>query len=563
MVQLTVTPHKDQDFEAITVRPYVRETLNVGSDIIDVKSMQETYPHLAVLDHIRYSYREIEMIIGQDVYYATRPLEYFSADEKCSPFAVRLPIGWVLSGPLPSSSSLVSTCFKANVEQDYELACQIKSLYDMESCGAYKQFDPRSAADARAQEILETTTFHNGQRYNVCMLWADDNIQLPNNYFSSLVQHKSLENWLSRDTSLNENYANAIRENLEKGYLNTVPDAHKVEQRSDNECYLRHHPVINPNKPGKVRRLLNAAAKFHGTSLNKSLLTGPDLLQNLIHVLLRFRQHQFAVSTDTEGMFLQVGVPDFERPSLRFLWQEDLTTKVVVYQYTRHILGAKDLPTCANYALQCTARDSVSQYPEATKAVLENLNIDDYLDSVESHEKALKRSKELVHLLHLGGFKLNKFVSNVPNLADRIDGSPQSTEPKVIASSKKDSSHVLGLKWDYNNGTLVVSRDTSSTVTRSLTQRLVLSLVSKVFDSIGLVAPFTVGARLLLKDIWRVSGKHWDGVLAKDTVERFLERSVELPKLAEITITRSYFSGNFEHLELHMFGDSSQEVFSE
>ena len=107
VVQLTVTPHKDQDFEAFTVRPYVRETLNVGSDIIDVKSMQETYPHLAVLDPVKYSYGEIEMILGQDVYHAIRPLEYFSADEKCSPFAVRLPIGWVLSGPLPSSSSLI------------------------------------------------------------------------------------------------------------------------------------------------------------------------------------------------------------------------------------------------------------------------------------------------------------------------------------------------------------------------------------------------------------------------------------------------------------------------
>ena len=85
----------------------MRETLNVGSDIIDVKSMQETYPHLAVLDPVRYSYGEIEMILGQDVYHAIRPLEYFSADEKCSPFAVRLPIGWVLSGPLLSSSSLV------------------------------------------------------------------------------------------------------------------------------------------------------------------------------------------------------------------------------------------------------------------------------------------------------------------------------------------------------------------------------------------------------------------------------------------------------------------------
>ena len=318
VVQLTVTPHKDQDFEAVTVRSYVRETLNVGSDIIDVKSMQETYPHLAVLDPVRYSYGEIEMILGQDVYNAIRPLEYFSADKNCSPFAVRLPIGWVLSGPLPSSSSLVSVCFKANIEQDFELVYQVKSWYDMESYGAFKQVDPRSTVDARAQEKLETTTFHNGQRYDIGTLWADDNIQLPNNYFSSLVHLKSLEKRLSRDTSLKETYANTIREDLEKGYLITVPEAHKVEQRSDREWYLPHHPVINPNKPGKVRRVLNGAAKFHSTSLNKSLLTGPDLLQNLIHVLLRFRQHQFAVSADIEGMFLQVGVSDCDQPSLRF-----------------------------------------------------------------------------------------------------------------------------------------------------------------------------------------------------------------------------------------------------
>ena len=68
-----------------------------------------------------------------------------------------------------------------------------------------------------------------------------------------------------------------------------------------------------------------------------------------------------------------------------------------------------------------------------------------------------------------------------------------------------------------------MSRGTSSTVTKSLTQRLVLSLVSKVFDPIGLVASFTVGARLLLKDIWRVSGQRWDEELPKDTVETFLE----------------------------------------
>ena len=123
--------------------------------------------------------------------------------------------------------------------------------------------------------------------------------------------------------------------------------------------------------------------------------------------------------------------------------------------------------------------------------------------------------------------------------------------------------HVLGFKWDHNNDTLVVSRGTNSTITKSLTQRLVLSLVSKVYEPIGLVASFTFGARLILKDIWHVNGQSWDDELPKDTVDRFLAWCVELPRLAEITIPRSYFSGPLQHLELHMFGDSSQDVFSE
>ena len=86
--------------------------------------------------------------------------------------------------------------------------------------------------------------------------------------------------------------------------------------------------------------------------------------------------------------------------------------------------------------------------------------------------------------------------------------------------------------------------------------------MSKVYDPFGLVEPFTVGARLILKDIWRVNRQSWDDELPKDTVDRFLAWRVELPRLAEITIPRSYFSGPLQHLEHHMFGDSSQDVFS-
>ena len=101
-----------------------------------------------------------------------------------------------------------------NIELDKELAIQVKSWYDIESFVASKQVDPRSAADARAHEILENTTVHNVLRYDVGMLWAADNTKLPNSYFSSLVQLKSLEKRLAKDEDLREKYTSTIKEDL-------------------------------------------------------------------------------------------------------------------------------------------------------------------------------------------------------------------------------------------------------------------------------------------------------------------------------------------------------------
>ena len=103
LVELIVTPRDNQAIEPFKVSPYVMENLNVGADVINIKALQETYPHLAVLDAVTYCYGNFEMILGQDVYHVIRPLEYFASDEKSSPYAVRWAIGWVLSGPLTSS----------------------------------------------------------------------------------------------------------------------------------------------------------------------------------------------------------------------------------------------------------------------------------------------------------------------------------------------------------------------------------------------------------------------------------------------------------------------------
>ena len=178
---------------------------------------------------------------------------------------------------------------------------------------------------------------------------------------------------------------------------------------------------------------------------------------------------------------------------------------MVVHQYTRHIFGARDSPSCANFALHNQA-----QYHEAASAVVQKFYMDDYLDSFQNRDDALKLGRFLISLLKLGGFRLTKFVSNVPDVTTALDPDNRESNSSVkdICASPDQSSHVLGLKWDHVTDTLVVSGGVDRPLDKAITQRTVLSFVSSVFDPIGLVAPYTVTARLLLKDIWRISGQN-------------------------------------------------------
>ena len=89
----------------------------------------------------------------------------------------------------------------------------------MELCGDNKQFHLVSASDARGQKILENTTYHDGCRHQVGMLWNDNRDSLPDNDFSAPVQLKSLERRLDIISELKISYLQTIRSELDKGSL--------------------------------------------------------------------------------------------------------------------------------------------------------------------------------------------------------------------------------------------------------------------------------------------------------------------------------------------------------
>ena len=288
-------------------------------------------------------------------------------------------------------------------------------------------------------------------RYEVPLIWCDDSVDLPDNFAAAARRLEFLEKRLSRDPELAANYKKSIDMDMEKGYIKRLTKEEAAAPVT-RKWYLPHHPVINAKKPGKVRRVCDAAAKFQGSSLNSHLLTGPDLLNNLVGILMRFREEKVALSGDIEAMFNQVAVPEADQVALRFLWRQSPESAIEVYQFVRHIFGAKCSPTCSNYALLRSAEDNEMEFPIAALAGKRNFYMDDLFKSVKSTDEAKEMQQQLSEMLYLGGFHLTKWVSNEKEVIAQISEPERAPSVKVVDENIiMPVERALGVVWDTSS----------------------------------------------------------------------------------------------------------------
>ncbi|XP_070851474.1 uncharacterized protein [Drosophila suzukii] len=127
----------------------------------------------------------------------------------------------------------------------------------------------------------------------------------------------NVEKKLKRNGQLALEYDRIIKDYVSKGYARKLQQD-EVAVTSDRLWYLPHFGVENPNKPGKVRLVFDAAAKVRGTSLNSALDKGPQHYQPLPAVLFHFREGAVGVCGDIKEMFHQVLIRPDDRCSQRF-----------------------------------------------------------------------------------------------------------------------------------------------------------------------------------------------------------------------------------------------------
>ncbi|XP_045105485.1 uncharacterized protein LOC123500995 [Portunus trituberculatus] len=273
--------------------------------------------------------------------------------------------------------------------------------------------------------------------------------------------------------------------------------------------YIPHTEVLKPDSSSTPLRIVfNSSAKYMNFSLNEMWAKGPDVLNSLLGVLLRFREEEVAFAGDLAKMYNTIHMSLFDQHCHRFLWRDlKVHNKPDHYVLTCVPFGDKPSGTIAMLALRLTAEIIQDQYPVAVNAIVKNSYVDDILGNCDNYEGANNLLREIEFVLGQGGFKVKHWILSGAHNPSKLD----------LAETQKEK--VLGVVWEPNRDVFVFSvkinfspkhRKThtgpdlkpdnlTGETPQYLTKRMLLSQIATQFDPLGLVCPVTLKAKLMLR----------------------------------------------------------------
>ncbi|XP_047997280.1 uncharacterized protein LOC125234904 [Leguminivora glycinivorella] len=540
--------------EAVTI-----STFGVGVQCVP-RSTVDKCDHLKeIADELWYPPAKPTILIGQDNWHLIITRQIISGPPHL-PVASLTRLGWVLHGPDKTTRAAVHFVGHARPKTaDDEAVELMKQHFDIEALGVSKQL-PRADPDQRALDILRATCekIPGENRYRAGLLWRSDDETLPDNRAQALKRLYSLERKLDRDANLKAEYSKHMNNLLEKGYAEKMDSPPPPD--SPRAWYLAHFPVFHPQR-GKMRLVWDAAAMAYGRSLNSALLAGPDLLESLFGVLVRFREGKIAVIADVKEMFLQIEIVEQDRDALRFVFRgEDRDGPPQEYRMKRLIFGSASSPTTALYVKNENAKEHSAEFPIAAEKTIKNTYMDDMLIALDMSEQEARRVVNDIYELNMrASFELRGFASNHPEvIADVVNSKEETT---VIGAS--DSERTLGLKWNHKRDTLgfnVNFRNTPENVLdgRELpTKRQVTSSAMSIFDPIGYISPISVLGKALMQEIWR-TGIGWDTPIPVTLAPAWRSFIENVQQLKQLEIPRHVPAYNRE-AHMHVFCDASEK----
>ena len=122
--------------------------------------------------------------------------------------------------------------------------------------------------------------------------WQKDPKSLPDNFVAASAMLRSTEKRLMKNDELASQYCEQILDMEKRGVARKLNEADRMYEGP--VYYISHHEVLKPeSKSTPCRIVFNSSAKFMNSTLNDYWVKGPDLVNNLLGILIRFREDRW------------------------------------------------------------------------------------------------------------------------------------------------------------------------------------------------------------------------------------------------------------------------------
>ncbi|XP_067295957.1 uncharacterized protein [Pseudorasbora parva] len=493
---------------------YTKDCIPVNRNHIPTCDVAKKWKHLTVIaDKVPpLQDCDVALLIGYNCSRSMTPREVITGGDD-DPYAIRTDLGWSIVGcssPHSNLPGISRLCHRTTVKELPSITPgDVIRVLESE----FKDTEEEGAKVSQ-DDILFLEKLKEGIRRNVhghyqMPLPFKVRPNFPSNKQCAIIRLNHLKRKMLKDECYKERYSEFMNEIFQRGDAEEVHNSGKEGET----WYLPHHGVFHPKKVDKLRVVFDCSARYEGFSLNDNLLQGPDLINNLNGILIRFRQHPIALMCDIEKMYHQFHVDESDRDFLRFLWWKDgnLNQPASEFRMKVHLFGATSSSGCANYGLKHLATENSNLYPFGSQFVIKNFYVDDGVISVENAEEAIKVADEARKLCAMGGLRLHKFVSNSKAVLDGIPTSERilNVGNFDLAFDELPLERTLGIQWERESDCFKFKVQLKN---QPATRRGILSTVASVYDPLGLIVPVLLRGKRTLQEVCK-RGSGWDDPL--------------------------------------------------
>ncbi|XP_064465083.1 uncharacterized protein LOC135376504 [Ornithodoros turicata] len=536
-----------------------QRTPRPGSGILDqMKERQLAVQHLTCAE----SQRPVQVLIGTDVYWDLVTGEVIRLGRALR--AVETRLGWTVHGATSEagrsheSNQALVLRVSANQEQQDNY---VQKFWQLEAIGVAPETE-KSESDSALRRFGETVTLNEG-RYEVSLPYKAVG-NLDSNEEIALKRLGQLTRKLSKNQELMNRYDEAIRMYSQNNMAERVP-----AKSGEIVYYMPHQAVLRETSSTTKLRVVFDCSSSNGStkSLNDCLEVGPNLNPDVVELMINFRINKVALVADVEKAFLQIQVKEDDRDALRYLWYEGKPQKgsplpkVEHWRMTRVPFGTTASPFLLAATLRHHFKVMEQEYPDTAKMLGKHMYVDDLVTGANDAKEAIKIAKDSTEILQRANMKLHKWASNDKSVLEFLRGE---TEERKIGESD-EIQKVLGLSWLPETDMLTFSVDGVWNMYQATgaTKRLVLRITARIFDPLGMLAPFTIRGKAIFQELWKLK-VGWDDALPAQSQVSWSQWGSELSHLQEVQLPRYYGANGVagvRHIEIHIFCDASPTAY--